>query len=91
MAIVTLGSDGAVLVSEGGTFHQPAIPVEAVDTTAAGDTFAGGFAAWLAEGANLTDALRWAVAAGSLAATTLGAAPSIPVRADLEHLLGRPA
>ena len=91
VAIVTLGSDGAVLVGEGGTLHEPAIPVEAVDTTAAGDAFAGGFAAWLAEGASLADALRWAVAAGSLATTSLGAAPSIPVRADLEHLLRRPA
>ena len=91
VAIVTLGSEGAVLVSEDATLHEPAIPVEAVDTTAAGDAFAGGFAARLAEGASLADALRWAVAAGSLAVTALGAAPSIPVRADLERLLGRPA
>ncbi len=88
VAIVTLGSEGAVLVSEEATLHEPAIPVEAVDTTAAGDAFAGGFAARLAEGASLADALRWAVAAGSLAVTSLGAAPSIPVRADLERLLG---
>ena len=91
VAIVTLGSEGAVLVSEDATLHEPAIPVEAVDTTAAGDAFAGGFAARLAEGASLADALRWAVAAGSLAVTSLGAAPSIPVRADVERLLGRPA
>jgi ribokinase len=91
VAIVTLGSEGAVLVGEQGSIHEPAIPVDAVDTTAAGDAFAGGFAARLAEGATLADALRWAVAAGSLAVTSLGAAPSIPVRADLEHVLGRPA
>jgi ribokinase len=91
VAIVTLGSDGAVLVGEQGTIHEPAIPVEAVDTTAAGDAFAGGFAARLAEGATIAPALGWAVAAGCLAATSLGAAPSIPVRADLEHLLDRPA
>ncbi len=89
MAIVTLGSEGAVLVSEGGTLHEPAVPVEAVDTTAAGDAFAGGFAARLAEGASLGDALRWAVAAGALAVTSLGAAPSIPARADVERLLRR--
>jgi ribokinase len=91
VAIVTLGADGAVLVGEDGSIHQPAIPVEAVDTTAAGDAFAGGFAARLAERAPLADALRWAVAAGSLAVTTLGAAPSIPLRADLERVLARSA
>jgi len=40
-------------------------------------------------GADLTDALRWAVAAGALAVTMLGAAPSIPVRRDVERLLAR--
>jgi ribokinase len=89
-AIVTLGSEGAAR-QRGGEAARAAIPVEAVDTTAAGDAFAGGFAARLAEGASLADALRWAVAAGSLAVTSFGAAPSIPVRADLERLLGRPA
>ena len=88
-ALVTLGADGAVLVTEHGTIHEPAIPVEVVDTTAAGDAFAGGFAARLAEGAALPDALRWAVVAGSLAVMALGAAPSIPMRADVERALAR--
>jgi ribokinase len=89
VAIVTLGEEGAVLVSEEGTIHEHAIPVDVVDTTAAGDAFTGGFAARLAEGAPLPDALRWAVAAGSLAVMTLGAAPSIPARADIQRLLTR--
>ena len=72
-----------MLVSADGVIHQRAIPVEVVDTTAAGDAFAGGFAARLAEGAGLPDALEWAVAAGSLAVTALGAAPSIPRRTSL--------
>ena len=45
VVIVTLGAEGAVLVSADGVIHQPSIPVEVVDTTAAGDAFAGGFAA----------------------------------------------
>ncbi len=63
--------------------------MEAVDTTAAGDAFAGGFAARLADGASWTEALRWAVAAGALAVMALGAAPSIPLRADVEQMLAR--
>jgi ribokinase len=89
VVVVTLGSEGAVLVSEGGVVHRPAIRVEVIDTTGAGDAFAGTFAARLAAGADSSDALRWAVAAGALAVTTLGAAPSIPARSDVERLLDR--
>jgi ribokinase len=87
VAIVTLGAAGAVLVSDEGTIHEPAVPVEAVDTTAAGDAFSGAFAARLTEGVTLQEALRWAVAAGSFAVTALGAAPSIPLRSDVERML----
>jgi ribokinase len=89
VVVITLGSEGAVLVSEHHVLHRPAIRVEVIDTTAAGDAFAGSFAAQLAAGAELADALRWAVAAGALAVTTLGAAPSIPARRDVERLLDR--
>jgi ribokinase len=89
VVVVTLGSEGAVLVSEDGVVHRPAIRVEVIDTTAAGDAFAGTFAARLAEGAELAEALRWAIAAGALAVTTLGAAPSIPGRSDVQRLLDR--
>ena len=87
--MITLGSDGAVLVSGEGIVHRPAIRVDVIDTTAAGDAFAGSFAARLAAGAELADALRWAVAAGALAVTKLGAAPSIPARSDVQRLLDR--
>ena len=89
VVVITLGSEGAVLVSEADVVHRPAIRVEVIDTTAAGDAFAGSFAASLAAGAELPEALRWAVAAGALAVTKLGAAPSIPARRDVERLLGR--
>jgi ribokinase len=53
-------------------------PVDAVDTTAAGDAFAGALAVRLAAGAALADAVRFANAAGALAATSAGAQPSLP-------------
>jgi len=58
-----------------------------VDTTAAGDAFVGGFAVALAEGRTLSEAVRWGNGAGGLAATKLGAQPSLPARRDLERLL----
>jgi ribokinase len=86
-AIVTMGAAGAVLVSSAGVRHQPAFAVPVLDSTGAGDAFAGGLAARLAAGDDLEAALHWATAAGSLAVTTFGAVPSIPMEADVERLL----
>jgi len=86
-AIVTLGGRGAVLVGPTGAWFQPAPQVSVVDTTAAGDAFAGAFAVALAEGAPLQAALRFAVAAGSLACTVLGARPSLPRRDAVDRFL----
>ncbi len=85
--IVTLGAAGAVLVGAADTVHQPAFKVVAVDTTGCGDAFTGALAARLAAGDELTTALHWAAAAGAVAATALGAVPSIPMEADVERLL----
>ncbi len=84
--VVTLGGAGAVLLGAGGALHQPAPVVHVVDPTAAGDAFAGALAVALAEGADQESALRFAVAAGSLACTILGARPSLPRRAAVETL-----
>jgi len=62
----------------------PAVPVEAVDSTAAGDAFNGGLAAALAEGRPMDQALARANLAGALAATRLGAQPSLPTLAQLD-------
>jgi ribokinase len=62
-------------------------PVNVVDTTAAGDSFVGVFAVALAEGASLEDAAQRGCAAGALAATKLGAQPSIPSKAEINQLL----
>jgi ribokinase len=65
-------------------------PVEAVDSTGAGDTFTGALAAALAEGRDLTDAARWAGAAAALATTRAGAREGMPTRAQLEAFLSDP-
>ncbi|MEM5385166.1 ribokinase [Paraburkholderia phymatum] len=83
--IVTIGAQG-VVVATGGELprHFDAPRVRAVDTTAAGDTFIGGFAAQLAQGASVADAVRFAQRAASISVTRAGAQPSIPTRAEIE-------
>ncbi|GAA3656785.1 ribokinase [Microbacterium marinilacus] len=86
--VCTLGADGAAyrIGDEHGV--APARSVEAVDTTAAGDTFAGYLAALT--GLPLADRMRRALDAASLAVTRPGAAPSIPARGEVEGLAARP-
>ncbi|RAV32059.1 ribokinase, partial [Corynebacterium heidelbergense] len=76
-AVVTLGARGAAIVDGEHITHVPAVKVPTVvDTTGAGDAFAGTLAAALAEGSDLPTATRFAVAAGSLATQRPGAASS---------------
>jgi ribokinase len=78
-AMVTLGADGVFAATEDGVErHYPAIPVKAVDTTAAGDVFVGGFVAALAAGRSVADAIGFGQAAAAISVTRPGAAPSIP-------------
>jgi ribokinase len=85
--IITLGWRGSLLAQAGSSQHFPAFKITPVDTTAAGDAFVGSFATALAEGAALEEAVRWGNAAGALAATRLGAQPSLPHRKEVEELL----
>ena len=85
--LLTKGSRGASLWTGAELLFQPAFPVKAVDTTAAGDCFLGYYAAGLAEGLPYGDALRLATAASALAVQRQGAAPSIPVRREVEDYL----
>lgn len=85
--IITLGERGALLTEDDSATLIPSFEVEVVDTTAAGDGFVGSFAVALAEGRTLQEAVRWGNAAGALAATKMGAQPSLPTRKALERLL----
>ncbi|MGZ3141592.1 ribokinase [Lentzea chajnantorensis] len=86
-AIVTLGSRGVAVVAEGGTVEVPAVEVaEVVDTTGAGDAFAGALSARLAAGDTLPDAARYAVKVAALSVTKAGAQPSYPTAAEVSAL-----
>ena len=86
---VTIGDRGAVAVDDGGCRVVPAFDVPVADTTGAGDAFCAALAVRLAEGDGMDEALRFANAAGALACTREGAAPSMPERAAVEELLRR--
>jgi len=86
--VVTLGPEGSLLVpAEGASVAVPAYRVRPVDTTAAGDGFAGAFAVALADGVPAPDALRWGNAEGALAVTREGAQPSLPTRSEVEEFM----
>jgi ribokinase len=83
--IATLGAEGAVAAGDGKVVRVPALAVTPVDTTGAGDTFAGVLAAFLDEGADLRTAMTHAAIAGSLATTKHGAQPSFPTRVEIDE------
>jgi len=85
--VLTLGARGAYVAGEGGRALVPGFPVEAVDTTAAGDVHCGALAVALVEGRSLFEAVRFANAAAALSVTRLGAQPSAPRRPDVDALL----
>jgi len=85
--VVTLGSQGALLVDEADVHHQPAPTVNAIDTTAAGDSFCGALADVLAEGGSLHDAMAWGVMVGAATTMRFGAQSSLPTAADVAVLL----
>jgi len=76
--IITLGAQGSLFASNARSQHFAAPKVQAVDTTAAGDTFVGGFAAALAEGKSESEAIAFGQIAAALSVTRAGAQPSIP-------------
>jgi ribokinase len=78
--IVTLGADGALLSSGDKAEHLPAMRVEPVDTTGSGDALNGILAAELAAGADLREALRWAMVGAALKTTKAGAQAGLPSR-----------
>ena len=82
--ILTFGDKGAYYRHKDINIFQPAYKVDAVDTTAAGDTFNGALCVALSEGEKLEDAVRFASKAASIAVTRIGAQNSIPYRSELK-------
>jgi ribokinase len=85
--VVTLGSRGAVVVTQHEETDVPAIPVEAVDSTGAGDAFVGNLARSLDANQNIVEAVRFASAAAALSVRQEGAQPSMPTLEQTERLL----
>jgi ribokinase len=90
LVALTLGAEGAVLLENGREVARAEPPpVDAVDGTAAGDSFTGCLVVSLLEGRPREEALRRACAAGALAASRRGAQPSIPTAAEVDAILAR--
>ena len=86
-SIVTLGSEGAVLITSDGDLTRVSAPtVNPVDTTGAGDAFVGVFAFGLASGKNPEDAMKLGVKVASMSVTRKGAQSSYPSQAEIETL-----
>jgi ribokinase len=84
--VLKLGSDGSMLVTAKKSKHFPACKVDPVDPTAAGDAFTAALTVELAAGHDIEQAIRFANCAGALAASRLGAQPSLPRRLEVEAL-----
>jgi ribokinase len=88
-AILTLGERGALLVTQDSVENLPAIKVEAVDPTGAGDAFIGSLAVYLGEGLPLRDAVQRANGVAALSVTRIGTQVSFPKRAEADEFLKR--
>lgn len=87
--IITLGSSGSILMKNNKHYFQNAYHVKAIDTTAAGDTFVGSFAAKIINNSSPSEALDFASAASALAATKIGAQTSIPTWKEIKRFIKR--
>jgi ribokinase len=85
IVIITMGSAGAFLLEKGKSSLIKAPKVDAVDTTAAGDTFNGALVVALSEGKTIHDAIAFANQAASISVTRIGAQSSIPNRNEITN------
>ena len=85
--VVTLGAQGVLFCDGQAAMHYPAFPVQAVDTTGAGDAFNGALTVGLAAGGSWQEALPLASAAAALTCTKRGAQTSFPTRTEVETFL----
>ncbi len=81
--VLTLGEDGVRYAAGETSYEQAAFPVQAVDTTAAGDTFTGYFLAGLQRGMSIPEILKMSARASAIAVTRNGAVQSIPMRDEV--------
>ena len=89
--LITLGSRGVYVNSNGRAEIIPAFRVKAIDTTGAGDAFNGGLLTALSEGKDLWEAARFASALAALSVQKLGTTPSMPTRAEIDAFLAEHA
>ena len=87
--LITLGRRGVFMVTKTSRQLIPAFSVKAVDTTAAGDTFIGSFAASLLAGGQLHEAVRYGCAAAALSVQRFGAQTSMPSKKEIEAFLDK--
>ncbi len=87
IVVETWGERGCMTVTSGEHFITPAFPVQAVNTTGAGDVFHGAYAAGMLEGMDLRATARFASAAAALTCTKMSGFDRIPDRAAVERLL----
>ena len=83
IVVITMGSVGAFLLKDGKSEIIGAPKVEAVDTTAAGDTFNGALAVALSEGKSIQESIAFANKAASISVTRIGAQSSVPYRKEI--------
>jgi ribokinase len=87
MVVMKLGDCGCYFYGAGDGCHVPAVRVEVIDSTGAGDTFNAGLAVALAEGSPMRHALRFANQAAALSTTRVGAQAAAPSRAEVDALI----
>lgn len=87
--LITAGGEGVYYFTGNGQKHYPAIKVDVVDTTAAGDAFAGAFAFGLQQGWSIDRAIKYANVVGGLTVTKLGAQSSLSSREEVTDFIRR--
>jgi ribokinase len=87
--IVTMGENGALMLSGGSFVEIAGLKVDVVDTTGAGDAFSSALGVALTEGRSLIDAVRFANCAGALACTKLGVIPALAHRDAVDRLYAK--
>ncbi|BCG57614.1 ribokinase [Paenibacillus sp. URB8-2] len=85
--VLTLGEQGVIYLDRNGEYFREALQVNAVDTTAAGDTFIGALASSIVKGKTTQEAVDWACAAAAICVTRKGAIPSIPYWEEVRALI----